>query len=200
MIAIYDKYSEMGGVWSAVAHTARFFHSTSNYLISNRFIPPGSSTSAKGACHAHAKMSRPMEVELRDHIKAGTVSSEPIRVVLSFRALFPMTSSFGGISGSRSRRNLERFKSGRFCAFNIWLTSCPSCHPCGIDRQCDPARGSGEAEGCYARAIPSAHAHQCSEWRSFWFGHKDTFGGLLTIKSEDPDDDQRLNDVLENHI
>ncbi|KAJ7130666.1 hypothetical protein C8R46DRAFT_1236100 [Mycena filopes] len=183
--AVYDKYSQIGGVWSAAAHTvhaAQLKHLQKGCLSRVRQDIASDGSRIEGSHKGWNSIQRASAsgLELQNALSHDFVLRRNIRVSFS-RAVGTAGSRpfVRSTHGSHHTRLVQRVASMFNTIFHVEagrtksLVSQDSLHPIL------QIVASGEVFGLVSSQ------------------HNDTFGGLLTLKSEDTDQDQLLEQALE---
>ncbi|KAJ7094400.1 hypothetical protein C8R44DRAFT_835389 [Mycena epipterygia] len=186
IIAVYDKYSSMG-VWSAVAHTvhtAQLKHLRKGCLSRPCQDVTSDGSQIEGSHKGWNGLQRANSsgIELQSTLSHDFVLRRNLRI------------AFAKKPGNGS--NLDGFVRSTFGSHHVRLVT----HTASIVNAILHTEAVKQKSAIPAQSlrpmlinVPSGKVFGLVQSQ-----HNDTFGGLLTIKSEDLDDDQRLNNVLQN--
>ncbi|KAJ7026747.1 hypothetical protein C8F04DRAFT_966119, partial [Mycena alexandri] len=189
MIAVYNKYTARGGVWSAAAHTvhtAQLKHLHKGCLSRRDQTVASDGSRIEGSHKGWNSIQRASAsgLELQTALSHDFVLRRNIRVACGKTA--------GDIS------NLDDFLRTTFGSHHSRLVSHTASllndiiHTEATRRKASP---SNELLRPVLKSVASGETFGLVKSE-----HNDTFGGLLTIKDENSDEDQLFNEALESSV
>ncbi|KAK7012718.1 hypothetical protein R3P38DRAFT_2549502 [Favolaschia claudopus] len=184
MVAVYEKYSRMGGVWSAAAHAvhaAQLKHLRKGCLSRNRQDIASDGSRIEGSHKGWNGLQRAVAsgIELQNGLCHDFALRRNLRIASSRKPGTPGSHAFVCSTFGSHHTRLVNQTSFLFNSIQLSAAKAQS----DVSALIRPTLGniqSGEKFGLVSS------------------NHSDTFGGLLTIKSEDEDEAKVLIELSEN--